>query len=211
MSSPCVGKKHIRFDEDDDSDDDDEDKVETSHSKKLDTSATNGKKQATENESESETSSDDDDDDDDDCQIIEEEATARTFNVVLRKNARAADESYGFQLKGHVDQKGCHWLSDVAPGSAASRARLLNGDKIVRVNGRDVSTLDINELIQLIEQERAHNASKLSLTVERSCAPRKHKRFICKMSNNNMWFLPFKLNENINCNTKQINKRTKSK
>ncbi|KAM3928940.1 tyrosine-protein phosphatase non-receptor type 3 isoform 2-T2 [Leptodactylus fuscus] len=76
---------------------------------------------------------------------------------------------FGFNLKGGVDQKMQLVVSRVTPGSPADRCtpKLLEGDQIVLINGRDISEHTHDQVVMFIKASRESHTRELALLVRR--------------------------------------------
>jgi C-terminal processing protease CtpA/Prc len=105
-------------------------------------------------------------------------ATSRTqpqqqlqrLNITLLKNRAQNEISFGFDLLGENGslRRGEHRIEGVDAGSAAHRANLKPGDRLVSVNGYNVQEMKADELFSLIEYETSVNSMKLNMVVLRS-------------------------------------------
>jgi predicted metalloprotease with PDZ domain len=92
----------------------------------------------------------------------------RTINMCLVKNRTRGDKSFGFELKGHSNSPGDHFVDVVEANSPAERAGLRHMDKITHVNGTQAEKYTINSLFDLLEYETNLNENKLNLIVSRA-------------------------------------------
>jgi C-terminal processing protease CtpA/Prc len=106
-------------------------------------------------------------------------STKIILTLILRKDMKSQEKSFGFQLMGNKNEEGNHYVSHVEPNSPSSRADLKSMDKIIKVNGFDVRNFTINELFDYLEYETSLNEYKLVLVVERK--PSAAKRSSCKL------------------------------
>ncbi|XP_066435194.1 tyrosine-protein phosphatase non-receptor type 3 isoform X2 [Eleutherodactylus coqui] len=76
---------------------------------------------------------------------------------------------FGFNLKGGVDQKMQLVVSRVAPGSPADKCspKLVDGDQIVLINGRDISEHTHDQVVMFIKASRESHTRELVLLVRR--------------------------------------------
>lgn len=77
------------------------------------------------------------------------------------------DESFGFELRGEEKRRGENRVDSVEAGSAACRAGLQPGDRLVKINDYRVDQLNITELFSLIECEANIDPIRLNLVVVR--------------------------------------------
>ncbi|CAN2390003.1 regulation of membrane depolarization during action potential [Pristimantis euphronides] len=76
---------------------------------------------------------------------------------------------FGFNLKGGVDQKMQLVVSRVTPGSPADTCspKLVEGDQIVLINGRDISEHTHDQVVMFIKASRESHTRELVLLVRR--------------------------------------------
>uniref|UniRef100_A0A8C6V1B3 protein-tyrosine-phosphatase n=1 Tax=Neogobius melanostomus TaxID=47308 RepID=A0A8C6V1B3_9GOBI len=81
---------------------------------------------------------------------------------------------FGFNVKGGVDQKMPLAISHVKPESPAGRCepKLLEGDLIVLINGRDISEHTHDQVVMFIKASRESHSRELALLVKRKGASR---------------------------------------
>lgn len=75
---------------------------------------------------------------------------------------------YGFNVKGGADQSLPIVVSKVAPNSPASLSspHLNEGDEVLQINGRDVSTHTHEQVVRFIRSTREHHSRQLVLLVK---------------------------------------------
>ncbi|XP_058168479.1 LOW QUALITY PROTEIN: tyrosine-protein phosphatase non-receptor type 4 [Anopheles ziemanni] len=82
----------------------------------------------------------------------------------------AADEQgrFGFNVKGGIDHGLPIVVSRVAPHTPADKSvpRVCEGDQVVRINGRDVSTMAYEQVVSLIRASREFQGGELFLTLK---------------------------------------------
>uniref|UniRef100_A0A182NK51 protein-tyrosine-phosphatase n=1 Tax=Anopheles dirus TaxID=7168 RepID=A0A182NK51_9DIPT len=82
----------------------------------------------------------------------------------------AADEQgrFGFNVKGGIDHGLPIVVSRVAPHTPADKStpRVCEGDHVVRINGRDVSTMAYEQVVSLIRASREFQGGELLLTLK---------------------------------------------
>lgn len=81
---------------------------------------------------------------------------------------------FGFNVKGGVDQKMPLAISHVKPDSPAGRCepKLLEGDLVVLINGRDISEHTHDQVVMFIRASRESHSRELALLVKRKGASR---------------------------------------
>uniref|UniRef100_A0A6Q2YNA1 protein-tyrosine-phosphatase n=1 Tax=Esox lucius TaxID=8010 RepID=A0A6Q2YNA1_ESOLU len=74
---------------------------------------------------------------------------------------------FGFNVKGGVDQKTPLVISQVNPDSPAGRVepRLLEGDQVVLINGRDISEHTHDQVVMFIRASRESHSRELALLI----------------------------------------------
>ncbi|XP_068092774.1 tyrosine-protein phosphatase non-receptor type 3 isoform X2 [Hyperolius riggenbachi] len=79
------------------------------------------------------------------------------------------DGRFGFNLKGGVDQKMQLVVSRITPGSPADKCtpKLMEGDQIVLINGRDISEHTHDQVVMFIKASRESHTRELALLVRR--------------------------------------------
>ncbi len=78
------------------------------------------------------------------------------------------EQSFGFEITGDLKKAGQHFLDSIEVGTAAHRAGLQRGDRIVRLNDVDVGGMNAAGLIGVMEAEVAKSGRQLELVVERT-------------------------------------------
>ncbi|XP_055020251.1 tyrosine-protein phosphatase non-receptor type 3 isoform X2 [Boleophthalmus pectinirostris] len=81
---------------------------------------------------------------------------------------------FGFNVKGGVDQKMPLAISHVKPDSPAGKCepKLLEGDLVVLINGRDISEHTHDQVVMFIRASRESHSRELALLVKRKGATR---------------------------------------
>ncbi|XP_061811128.1 tyrosine-protein phosphatase non-receptor type 3 isoform X1 [Nerophis lumbriciformis] len=76
---------------------------------------------------------------------------------------------FGFNVKGGVDQKIPLSISQVKPDSPAGRCepKLLEGDQVVLINGRDISEHTHDQVVMFIRASRESHSRELALLIKR--------------------------------------------
>ncbi|XP_078109105.1 tyrosine-protein phosphatase non-receptor type 3 isoform X2 [Sander vitreus] len=79
------------------------------------------------------------------------------------------DGKFGFNVKGGVDQKMPLAISHVKPDSPAGRCepKLLEGDLLVLINGRDISEHTHDQVVMFIKASRESHSRELALLIRR--------------------------------------------
>ncbi|XP_016849973.2 tyrosine-protein phosphatase non-receptor type 3 isoform X2 [Anolis carolinensis] len=79
------------------------------------------------------------------------------------------DGKFGFNLKGGIDQKMPLVVSRIMPGSPSDKCapKLLEGDQIVLINGRDISEHTHDQVVMFIKASRESHTRELVLLVRR--------------------------------------------
>ncbi|XP_042345751.1 tyrosine-protein phosphatase non-receptor type 3 [Plectropomus leopardus] len=79
------------------------------------------------------------------------------------------DGKFGFNVKGGVDQKMPLAISHVKPDSPAGRCepKLLEGDLVVLINGRDISEHTHDQVVMFIRASRESHSRELALLIRR--------------------------------------------
>uniref|UniRef100_A0A8C2Z0X0 protein-tyrosine-phosphatase n=1 Tax=Cyclopterus lumpus TaxID=8103 RepID=A0A8C2Z0X0_CYCLU len=79
------------------------------------------------------------------------------------------DGKFGFNVKGGVDQKMPLAISHVKPDSPAGRCepKLLEGDLLVLINGRDISEHTHDQVVMFIRASRESHSRELALLIRR--------------------------------------------
>ena len=67
-------------------------------------------------------------------------------------NMSSGGRGFGFQVSGGLDTVQEAQVDMVLPGSAAEEGGLRSGDKIVSVNGQDVTSLKHTDLVAIIRK-----------------------------------------------------------
>uniref|UniRef100_A0A6Q2ZQ90 protein-tyrosine-phosphatase n=1 Tax=Esox lucius TaxID=8010 RepID=A0A6Q2ZQ90_ESOLU len=83
---------------------------------------------------------------------------------------------FGFNVKGGVDQKTPLVISQVNPDSPAGRVepRLLEGDQVVLINGRDISEHTHDQVVMFIRASRESHSRELALLIRRKGSVHTH-------------------------------------
>lgn len=98
-------------------------------------------------------------------ELNRQEKQYKTFNFSLVKIRSKREKSFGFELKGDSSDKGEHYVDNVEEDSPAGRVGLEKNDKIIKVNGIEVTHMNTNNLIDLLEYETELNDNKLNLVI----------------------------------------------
>ncbi|XP_044308300.1 tyrosine-protein phosphatase non-receptor type 3 isoform X5 [Varanus komodoensis] len=79
------------------------------------------------------------------------------------------DGKFGFNLKGGIDQKMPLVVSRIIPGSPSDKCipKLLEGDQIVLINGRDISEHTHDQVVMFIKASRESHTRELVLLIRR--------------------------------------------
>ncbi|XP_075868988.1 tyrosine-protein phosphatase non-receptor type 3 isoform X2 [Nelusetta ayraudi] len=79
------------------------------------------------------------------------------------------DGKFGFNVKGGVDQKMPLAISHIKPDSPAGRSepKLLEGDLLVLINGRDISEHTHDQVVMFIRASRESHSRELALLIRR--------------------------------------------
>ncbi|XP_056902411.1 tyrosine-protein phosphatase non-receptor type 3 isoform X2 [Takifugu flavidus] len=79
------------------------------------------------------------------------------------------DGKFGFNVKGGVDQKMPLSISHIKPDSPAGRCepRLMEGDLVVLINGRDISEHTHDQVVMFIRASRESHSRELALLIRR--------------------------------------------
>ncbi|XP_040288284.1 LOW QUALITY PROTEIN: tyrosine-protein phosphatase non-receptor type 3 [Bufo bufo] len=90
-------------------------------------------------------------------------------NLLLIRITPDEEGKFGFNLKGGVDQKMHLVVSRVSPGSPADKCspKLVEGDQIVLINGRDISEHTHDQVVMFIKASRESHTRELALLVRR--------------------------------------------
>ena len=86
---------------------------------------------------------------------------------------RGNNGKFGFLVNNNMDEndeptRGCHVVSLVDGGAAAFEARLEDGDKILKINGKDVRTWNKKKVVKLLSQTPKNQPARL--IVMRECS-----------------------------------------
>ncbi|XP_061531260.1 tyrosine-protein phosphatase non-receptor type 3 isoform X2 [Phycodurus eques] len=90
-------------------------------------------------------------------------------DLLLIRIAPDREGKFGFNVKGGVDQKMALAVSHVKPDSPAGRCepKLLEGDQVVLINGRDISEHTHDQVVMFIRASRESHSRELALLVKR--------------------------------------------
>ncbi|XP_061631537.1 tyrosine-protein phosphatase non-receptor type 3 isoform X2 [Phyllopteryx taeniolatus] len=90
-------------------------------------------------------------------------------DLLLVRIAPDHEGKFGFNVKGGVDQKMALAVSRVRPDSPAGRCepKLLEGDQVVLINGRDISEHTHDQVVMFIRASRESHSRELALLVKR--------------------------------------------
>ncbi|CAB1334660.1 unnamed protein product [Coregonus sp. 'balchen'] len=90
-------------------------------------------------------------------------------DLLLVRLAPDHNGKFGFNVKGGVDQKMPLAISQVNPDSPAGRVepRLLEGDQVVLINGRDISEHTHDQVVMFIRASRESHSRELALLIRR--------------------------------------------
>ncbi|XP_061674907.1 tyrosine-protein phosphatase non-receptor type 3 isoform X2 [Syngnathoides biaculeatus] len=90
-------------------------------------------------------------------------------DLLLIRIAPDLEGKFGFNVKGGVDQKMPLSISHVKPDSPAGRCepKLLEGDQVVLINGRDISEHTHDQVVMFIRASRESHSRELALLVKR--------------------------------------------
>ncbi|XP_018416168.1 PREDICTED: tyrosine-protein phosphatase non-receptor type 3 [Nanorana parkeri] len=90
-------------------------------------------------------------------------------DLLLVRIAPDEEGKFGFNLKGGIDQKMQLVVSRITPGSPADKCtpKLLEGDQIVLINGRDISEHTHDQVVMFIKASRESHTRELALLVRR--------------------------------------------
>lgn len=117
-------------------------------------------------------------------QLNKQDKKYETFNLNLVKIRSKREKSFGFELQGNTNDKGEHFIDSVDEDSPAGRVGLQKYDKILKVNGIDVTHMNTNNLIDLLEYETELNENKLNILICREVTDLKFsKRCLGKQKN----------------------------
>ncbi|XP_029927903.1 tyrosine-protein phosphatase non-receptor type 3 isoform X2 [Myripristis murdjan] len=90
-------------------------------------------------------------------------------DLLLIRIAPDNEGKFGFNVKGGVDQKMPLAISHVKPDSPAGRCepKLLEGDLVVLINGRDISEHTHDQVVMFIRASRESHSRELALLIRR--------------------------------------------
>lgn len=90
-------------------------------------------------------------------------------DLLLIRIAPDHEGKFGFNVKGGVDQKMPLAISHVKPDSPAGRCepKLLEGDLVVLINGRDISEHTHDQVVMFIRASRESHSRELALLIKR--------------------------------------------
>ncbi|XP_056142402.1 tyrosine-protein phosphatase non-receptor type 3 isoform X2 [Lampris incognitus] len=90
-------------------------------------------------------------------------------DLLLIRIAPDHEGKFGFNVKGGVDQKMPLAISHVKPDSPAGRCepKLLEGDLVVLINGRDISEHTHDQVVMFIRASRESHSRELALLIRR--------------------------------------------
>ncbi|XP_073443843.1 tyrosine-protein phosphatase non-receptor type 3 isoform X2 [Dendrobates tinctorius] len=90
-------------------------------------------------------------------------------DLLLVRISPDEEGKFGFNLKGGVDQKMQLVVSRISPGSPADTCspKLMEGDQIVLINGRDISEHTHDQVVMFIKASRESHTRELALLVRR--------------------------------------------
>ncbi|XP_076009789.1 tyrosine-protein phosphatase non-receptor type 3 isoform X2 [Genypterus blacodes] len=90
-------------------------------------------------------------------------------DLLLIRIAPDHDGKFGFNVKGGVDQRMPLAISHVKPESPAGRCdpKLLEGDFVVLINGRDISEHTHDQVVMFIRASRESHSRELALLIRR--------------------------------------------
>ncbi|KAM7383508.1 hypothetical protein PAMP_003154 [Pampus punctatissimus] len=90
-------------------------------------------------------------------------------DLLLIRIAPDYEGKFGFNVKGGVDQKMPLAISHVKPDSPAGRCepKLLEGDLVVLINGRDISEHTHDQVVMFIRASRESHSGELALLIKR--------------------------------------------
>ncbi|XP_077432321.1 tyrosine-protein phosphatase non-receptor type 3 [Vanacampus margaritifer] len=90
-------------------------------------------------------------------------------DLLLIRIAPDHEGKFGFNVKGGVDQKMPLAISHVKPDSPAGRCepKLLEGDQVVLINGRDISEHTHDQVVMFIRASRESHSRELALLIKR--------------------------------------------
>ncbi|XP_053743192.1 tyrosine-protein phosphatase non-receptor type 3 isoform X1 [Synchiropus splendidus] len=95
--------------------------------------------------------------------------TLNDGDLLLIRLAPDQDGKFGFNVKGGVDQRMPLAISHVKPDSPAGRCepKLLEGDLVVLINGRDISEHTHDQVVMFIRASRESHSRELALLIKR--------------------------------------------
>ena len=75
---------------------------------------------------------------------------------------------FGFNVKGGTDLRMPILVSRVLPQTPADRSvpKICEGDQVVLINGKDVSTMKHEQVVNLIRASREYQGGELTLTIK---------------------------------------------
>uniref|UniRef100_A0A673AVU5 protein-tyrosine-phosphatase n=1 Tax=Sphaeramia orbicularis TaxID=375764 RepID=A0A673AVU5_9TELE len=113
-------------------------------------------------------STDDSIGEDDGDQILVQ-GTPGDGDLLLIRIAPDHEGKFGFNVKGGVDQRMPLAISHVKPDSPAGRCepKLLEGDLVVLINGRDISEHTHDQVVMFIRASRESHSGELNLLIRR--------------------------------------------
>ncbi|XP_077125675.1 tyrosine-protein phosphatase non-receptor type 3 isoform X1 [Ranitomeya variabilis] len=90
-------------------------------------------------------------------------------DLLLVRISPDEEGKFGFNLKGGVDQKMQLVVSRITPGSPADTCspKLMEGDQIVLINGRDISEHTHDQVVMFIKASRESHTRELAVLVRR--------------------------------------------
>ncbi len=77
------------------------------------------------------------------------------------------ESSFGFEINGQCNHGGKHYIENIVPNSPACRAELRSLDKIISVNGINVTSVKVERLIEIIQRETRQGRRQLELVIHR--------------------------------------------
>ncbi|XP_058868919.1 tyrosine-protein phosphatase non-receptor type 3 isoform X2 [Acipenser ruthenus] len=106
---------------------------------------------------------------DGDCQYYCDNNELIDAELLLLRITPDEEGRFGFNVKGGVDQKMPLVISRVSPDSPADLCtpKLLEGDQIVLINGRDISEHTHDQVVMFIKASRESHTKELALLVRR--------------------------------------------
>ncbi|XP_030014144.1 tyrosine-protein phosphatase non-receptor type 3 isoform X3 [Sphaeramia orbicularis] len=108
-------------------------------------------------------------DDGDQSSPYHEKGTPGDGDLLLIRIAPDHEGKFGFNVKGGVDQRMPLAISHVKPDSPAGRCepKLLEGDLVVLINGRDISEHTHDQVVMFIRASRESHSGELNLLIRR--------------------------------------------